>query len=449
MSVSEINRVFIARLAGTAVFDPNGDLVGKVRDAVATLRSNNQPPRILGLVVEVPLRRRVFVPITRVTSIESGAVVITGLVNMRRFESRTGELLVLGELLDRSINLIESGEAVVVEDMGMEQTRSGDWFINRVHIMKKGSGLRRKGATSTVQWEEVTGFALPEHNQGVANLLSTISNLRAADLAAVIQDLAPKRRVEVARALDDERLADVLQEMDEVERVALLAELEGERAADVLCEMDPDDAADLLREVGEEKAQALIDLMEPEDAQDVLRLMTYEDYSAGGMMTTEPIVMSADYSVADALASVRAREVSPALASQVFVCRQPIETPTGRYIGMVHYQRLLREPPSTLLGSIVDTDTQGLNPNASLHEVSSYLASYNLLSLPVVDANERLLGAVTVDDVLDHLLPENWRLDHRDLTRGTGPKLNFSDIAGSEVSEADLELDNQMEEEAR
>ena len=116
MSVSQINRVFIARLAGTAVFDPNGDPVGKVRDAVATLRSNNQPPRILGLVVEVPLRRRVFVPITRVTSIESGAVVITGLVNMRRFEARAGELLVLGELLDRSINLIESGEAVVVEE---------------------------------------------------------------------------------------------------------------------------------------------------------------------------------------------------------------------------------------------------------------------------------------------------------------------------------------------
>jgi Mg/Co/Ni transporter MgtE len=273
--------------------------------------------------------------------------------------------------------------------------------------------------------------------------------LRAADLAAVIQDLAPKRRVEVARALDDERLADVLQEMDEAERVALLAELEGERAADVLGEMDPDDAADLLREVGEEKAQVLIDLMEPEDAEDVLRLMTYEDYSAGGMMTTEPIVMSADYSVADALASVRAREVSPALASQVFVCRQPLETPTGRYIGMVHYQRLLREPPSTLLGSIVDTDTQGLNPNASLHEVSSYLASYNLLSVPVVDANERLLGAVTVDDVLDHLLPENWRLEHRDSTRGNGPKLNLSDVAGSEVSEEDLELDNQMEEEAR
>jgi len=414
MSGNNINRIFLARLAGTAVFDPNGDPVGKVRDAVATLRSNNQSPRILGLVVEVPLRRRVFVPITRVTSIESGAVVITGLLNMRRFETRTGEMMVLGDLLDRTVSLLEGSEPVLVEDMAMEQNRTGDWLITRVHIMRKGRGLRRKGATSTVAWEEITGFSHHETNQGVANLLSTIGNLRAADLAAVLQDLAPKRRVEVARALNDERLADVLEEMDESERVSLLAELEGERAADVLEEMDPDDAADLLREIGDERAQELINLMDPEDAEDVLRLMTYEDYSAGGMMTTEPIVMSADYTVADALAAVRQSEISPALASQVFIARQPLETPTGRFIGMVHYQRLLREPPSTLLGSIVDTNTQGVNPDASLHAVSSYLASYNLLSLPVIDANDRLLGAITVDDVLDHLLPDNWRHDHRD-----------------------------------
>jgi Mg/Co/Ni transporter MgtE len=285
--------------------------------------------------------------------------------------------------------------------------------------MRKSRGLRRKGPTSTVAWEEVTGFANVEPNQGVTNLLYTLSTLRPADLATVLQDLPPKRRVEVARGLDDERLADVLEEMDEIHRVALLTELEGERAADVLGEMDPDDAADLLRELGQERADALIELMEPEDAEDVLRLMNYEDYSAGGMMTTEPLVMSADSTVAEALAAVRKSEISPALASQIFVCRQPLETPTGRFMGIVHYQRLLREPPATLLGSIVDTNTQGLNPDASLNEVSSYLASYNLLSLPVIDANERLLGAVTVDDVLDHLLPENWRHDHRDLSRNS------------------------------
>jgi len=408
---SNLNRVFLARLAGTAVFDPNGDQLGKVRDAVATLRSNNQPPRILGFIVEVPPRKRIFIPITRVTSIDNGHVIITGLLNMRRFEPRTNEISVLSEMLDRSVTLIETNEKVTVEDVGMELSKTGDWFIEKVHVMRRGIGLRRRGASSTLTWGEISGFTINETNQGVSNLLGTLSNLRAADLASVLHDLTIKRRVEVARALDDERLADVLEEMDEASRVELLAELEGERAADVLEEMDPDDAADLLREVGQEKAQALLALMEPEDAEGVQRLMHYEDYSAGGMMTTEPIVLTADSTVAEALSRVRLSEVAPGLASQVFVCRQPLETPTGRLMGVVYIQRLLREPPATLLGSILDSDIAPLSAETTLSEVSSYLASYNLLAVPIVDANERLLGAVTVDDVLDHLLPENWRQD--------------------------------------
>ena len=413
-----LNRVFLARLAGTTVFDPNGDQLGKVRDAVATLRTNNQPPRILGFIVEVPPRKKIFVPITRVTSIDNGHVIITGLLNMRRFEPRTNEISILSEMLDRSVTLIETNEKVTVEDIGMELSKTGDWFIERVHVMRKGSGFRRRGASSTVTWAEISGIAINETNQGVSNLLNTLANLRAADLASVLHDLTVKRRAEVARALDDERLADVLEEMDEASRVELLAELEGERAADVLEEMDPDDAADLLREVGQERAQALLALMEPEDAEDVQRLMHYEDYSAGGMMTTEPIVLTADSTVAEALSRVRLSEVAPGLASQVFVCRQPIETPTGRLMGIVHIQRLLREPPATLLGGILDSDIAPLSAEATLNEVASYLASYNLLAVPVVDANERLLGAVTIDDVLDHLLPENWR--HEESVRREG-----------------------------
>ena len=408
---SNLNRVFLARLAGTAVFDPNGDQLGKVRDAVATLRSNNQSPRILGFIVEVPPRKRIFIPITRVTSIDNGHVIITGLLNMRRFEPRTNEISVLSEMLDRSVTLIETNEKVTIEDIGMELSKTGDWFIEKVHVMRRGIGLRRRGASSTLTWGEISGFTINETNQGVHNLLGTLSNLRAADLASVLHDLTIKRRVEVARALDDERLADVLEEMNEASRVELLAELEGERAADVLEEMDPDDAADLLREVGQERAQALLALMEPEDAEGVQRLMHYEDYSAGGMMTTEPIVLTADSTVAEALSRVRLSEVAPGLASQVFICRQPLETPTGRLMGVVYIQRLLREPPATLLGSILDSDIAPLSAETTLSEVSSYLASYNLLAVPIVDANERLLGAVTVDDVLDHLLPENWRQD--------------------------------------
>ena len=406
---TNLNRVFLARLAGTAVFDPNGDQLGKVRDAVATLRSNNQPPRILGFIVEVPPRKRIFVPITRVNSIDNGHVIINGLLNMRRFEPRANEITVLAEILDRSVTLIENDEKVTVEDVAMELSKTGDWFIELVHVTRRSSSFRKRGASSTVNWTEISGIQIPEVHQGISNLIGTLANLRAADLASVLHDLSMPRKVEIARGLNDERLADVLEEMDEASRVELLAELEGERAADVLEEMDPDDAADLLREVGKEKAQALLALMEPEDAEDVQRLMDYEDYSAGGMMTTEPIVLTADSTVAEALSRVRLSEVSPGLASQVFICRQPIETPTGRLLGVVHIQRLLREPPATLLGGVLDTDIAPLLPEATLSEVSSYLASYNLLAVPIVDSNERLLGVVTVDDVLDHLLPENWR----------------------------------------
>jgi hypothetical protein len=180
---------------------------------------------------------------------------------MRRFEPRTNEITVLSELLDRSVALVETSEKVTIEDVAMELSKTGDWFIEKVHIMKRGAGLRRRGASITVEWSEITGFTIGESNHGVTNLLGTLANLRAADLASVLHDLNIKRRVEVARALDDERLADVLEEMDEASRVELLAELEGERAADVLQEMDPDDAADLLREVGQERAQALLALM--------------------------------------------------------------------------------------------------------------------------------------------------------------------------------------------
>ena len=106
---------------------------------------------------------------------------------------------------------------------------------------------------------------------------------------------------------------------------------------------------------------------------------------------------------------MRDPDLSPALAAQVYVCRPPDETPTGKYLGLVHFQRLLRDPPFTLVSFIVDTDLPALRPDTPLPEVTSYLAAYNMVAAPVVDEGGALLGAVTVDDVLDHLLPDDWR----------------------------------------
>ncbi|WP_329379562.1 CBS domain-containing protein [Streptomyces sp. NBC_01351] len=404
-------RIFVSHLSGVPVFDPNGDQVGRVRDLVAMLRVGGRPPRLLGLVVEVVSRRRIFLPMTRVTGVESGQVITTGVVNMRRFEQRPTERLVLGELLDRRVQLTATGEEVTVLDVAIQQLPARrDWEIDRIFVRKgKGGALRRRGETLTVEWSAVTGFSLEEHGQGAENLVATFEQMRPADVANVLHHLTPKRRAEVANALDDDRLADVMEELPEDEQVEILGKLKEERAADVLEAMDPDDAADLLSELPEVDKERLLTLMQPDDAADVRRLLSYEENTAGGLMTTEPIVLRPDATVADALARVRQADLSPALAAQVYVCRPPDETPTGKYLGTVHFQRLLRDPPFTLVSSIVDTDLPPLRPDASLPAVTTHLAAYNMVAVPVVDESGSLLGAVTVDDVLDHLLPDDWR----------------------------------------
>ena len=254
-----------------------------------------------------------------------------------------------------------------------------------------------------------TGLASEETGQGATHLLATMDEMRAADVANALRELPVKRRMEVVIELGDERLADVLEELPEKEQVEILGVLDPERAADVLTEMNPDDAADLLGELPPATAEQLLALMEPDDAEDVRRLLTYEERTAGGMMTTEPIVLAPDTTIAEALARVREPEISPALATMAYVCRPPLETPTGRFLGVVHFQALLREPPSTQVGAIVDNDIDWPRPEASLEHVANLMATYDMVALPVVDENAHLLGAVTIDDVLDHLLPEGWR----------------------------------------
>ena len=407
MRTQQLTRIFLAKLAGTPVFDPNADRVGKVRDAVASFRPDGTAPRILGFIVEVPQRRKIFIPITRVTSIDDGGVFITGALNIRRYQQRHGEVQLLAELLDRSTRLHSNGESVIIEDIAMELSETQDWYAREIHILKKAKGLRR-GVSITVNWSDVEIDA-PTQSIKFSNEQEDINLLPAQDVAAAMHDLDMNRQTEIARTLDDEKLADVLEEMDDADRVALVTQLEGELVADVLSEMAPDDAADVLREVGSEKAESLLSLMEDDEAQDVRRLMEYEDFSAGGMMTTDPVILSSDATIADALAAVRQKDLAPALAAQVFVCRAPLETPTGRLLGVVHVQRLLREPPALNLGIVAESEANAISPETPLNDVVKHLANYNLIAAPVVDENERLLGAVTVDDVLDHLLPANWR----------------------------------------
>ncbi|GAB3054895.1 magnesium transporter MgtE N-terminal domain-containing protein [Sediminivirga luteola] len=421
-----VERVFAARLAGTAVFDPLGDQVGKVRDLVVMYRATmRQPPKAIGLVVEVPGRRRVFVPMTRVTAIQPGQVITTGLVNMRRFEQRRSEVLVLNDMLDRPVVLREDGGEAVIEDVAIEQQRNRDWLLTRLFLRRATDArgplarLRRRGETLLADWAQVDHPQRSDIEQGAAQLIAAYQDAKPADLADAMLDMAAKRRFEVAESLDDERLADVLEELPEDVQVELLSRFEPERAADVLERMQPNDAADLLDALSDEQAERLLQLMEPDEARGVRQLLSFEEGTAGGLMTTEPVILSPETSIAEALAQVRRAELHPALASAVFVTRPPLEPPTGRYLGLVHFQEMLRHPPHEAVGAFLDTEVEPLRPDADIAAVTRVLAAYNLVSVPITDEADRLIGVVTVDSVLDEMLPDDWRRNTDDvLTTG-------------------------------
>jgi Mg/Co/Ni transporter MgtE len=410
--VASATRVYAARVAGLPVFGPDGEQIGKVRDLVTALRIGAQPPRVLGLVVELVSRQRIFVPMLRVTSIEPGAVALaTGTVSLRRFRLRPNETLVVGEILDTRVHIAATGAVAVVVDAGIEQTRTRDWVITKVAVRERG-WLGRRGPVEVLEWDQVAGLTLAEvssRGQGAEQLLTLFEAMRAVEVANALRELPAKRRYEVVDALDDERLADVLQELPEDEQAEVLDHLGEDRGADVLEAMNPDDAADLLGELAQPERERLLRLMAPEESAPVRRLLAYSSDTAGGLMTPEPVVLAPDATVAEALARARNPELTPALASMVFVCRPPSATPTGRYLGCAHLQRLLREPPSNLVAGVLDTELVQLGPEASLAEVTRYFAAYDLVCGPVVDSVGHLLGAVSVDDLLDAALPDDWR----------------------------------------
>ncbi|MBO0746726.1 MAG: magnesium transporter, partial [Acidimicrobiaceae bacterium] len=185
-----------------------------------------------------------------------------------------------------------------------------------------------------------------------------------------------------------------------------------ERGADVVEEMQPDDAADLLAEMPVATRDQLLAEMEGEDAATLRRLLRYDATTAGGIMTPQPVILQPSATVAEALARIRNPDFEPVEAAQVFVCEPPMTTPTGRFLGVVGFQRLLREAPAVPVGECIQS-TDFVRPELPEKEVAERLAAYDLVGLAVCDEAGRLVGAITVDDVLDRTLPAGWRRRRR------------------------------------
>ena len=404
----ELRIVYVSRLTRLPLLGADGADVGRIVDGVIDLGS--KPPRVNGLVIEVQ-RRRVFVGIGRIGEIaREGARLRRGSVNLRHFELRAGERLLVGELVGKRFK----GERVV--DIGLTPTpEEGGWEVATVALSPRRvpgmgprgvPGLRR--APDVLDWSEAG--ELFASDRPVDRQAAELGNLHPAEMAAAIRHLPLSRRRILANELEDERFADLLEELSEDGQVRLIEGMDLERVAGILDEMEADDAADLIAELPMRRQLELLTAMDPEEAEPVRRLLSYQPDTAGGLMTPEPLILSSDSTVAEALARVRERDIPVPLASAVFVARPPLETPTGRYLGYVGFQRLLRETPSKPLGRCIDEDVEPVRESASDRDVAAQLAAYDVVSLAVIDDAGRLVGAVTIDDVLDRVLPPNWRV---------------------------------------
>jgi CBS domain-containing protein len=394
--------IYASRLVHLPLVGPDESYLGRIADVVLTIDVAGEAPTVNGFVIEVQ-QRQVFISAGRVAELDAeGGRSGRNNMNMRPFELRAGEILAVAELIGRK------AQGKIVIDIGLIPTPgvSSAWQVSTVALGSM-SLFRRPRTEEVVQWDEVSEIFTsrrPLHRRVVQ-----MNALHPAEMAAAIRQLPTDRRRALASMLEDERLADMLEELPEEEQVRLIEGLDVDRIASILDEMEADDAADLLGEMPAGRRAEILEAMTPDEADPVRRLLAYDPNTAGGLMTPEPLIMSASSTVADALASVRRPDLPPALGAQVYVTAPPFETPTGRYLGVVGYQRLLREPPFRPLARCLDEHPEPISVSTPGREVAARVAFYDVVAVPVTDSAGRLVGAVTVDDVLDAVLPNDWR----------------------------------------
>jgi len=404
--------IYAFRVMRLPLLDAGGAPIGRIEDIVAIPgragkgREPAIPPRIVGFVAKSQ-QRRIFVSANRIAELDSdGARLRSWDVDLNPFKPRTGEVLIGAELIDRHIGDETVSDIAIRHE---EDARTPYWVIEKVRLARK-STLRRRPSYRLVDFDEVPAlFDAPTEMQAEAVRLR---DFHPAEVAAVVRALPIDQRRLLAEAMDDERLADVLEELPEEEQVRIVEQLDRDRLVGVFDEMEYDDLADLIGEMAPADQERMLGVMDTDDADVVRRLLSYEEGTAGGLMTPDVIILGPDATVAEALAQIRDPDWVVSIAVQVFITHAPYKAPTGKLIGVVHVQRLLREPPHMALGRLVSDDPT-VAPDSTDREVAEMLASYDLLALSVVDEAGRFLGAVTVDDVIDRMLGEGWRTTQR------------------------------------
>jgi hypothetical protein len=403
----------LSSLVGTPLRDSDGERLGRVEDAIVRLGGVGYPP-ITGFLVKVAGRTS-YLGVDRVSEIrEDGVVLRKAKLDLRHFERREEEVLLGRDVLDRQLINVEGARLVRANEIELADI-AGYWRVVGVDTGPRG-GLRRllpkplgqRIATGDfLDWASVEPFVghVPTVRLRVPH--PKLAKLHPAQIADLVEAASRREGEEIIQAVgeDDRELeADVFEELDDHHQREFLEDRPDEQVAAILTRMAPDDAADIVGELDEERREPVLTLLPVSHRVKVRALLGYDPAEAGGLMSPEFVSLRRTTSAGEALEAVRLSKIAPELLTAVFVTsvEEALE-------GSVPVAALLRSEPERRLSALVKHELPSLRADAPFEEVARLMADYNLTCAPVVDERERMLGIVTVDDVLEAMLPRGWR----------------------------------------
>jgi magnesium transporter len=408
-----LGEFFFSQIQGKPIYDHQGRRVGKLRDLA--IRWQGDTPTVTGIKYARGIQKHI--PVDQLAHISATHIDLRNELREETLVSLQPDEIYMGKwLMDKQIIDLKGSKVVRVNDIKLFWLQSRDQqhlVLNAVDIGLRGLARRlgveflfRRLEHQLVWWEFIQH---PEDKAGSLMLRKEkqhLDQLHPADLAEIIEDLDYKKRADFIEDLDVEVAAEAFAEMELDTQIEILEHMDSQQASDLLEEMPPDEAADLLAELPEKKSDELLNLMEPEEAQDVRELMVYEEGTAGSLMTTEYIALSPEITAAEAIRQLRTLAAEAETIYYLYVLKED-ET----LIGALSLRELIIAEPDTKLEDLMQTRILSVSPEESDREVAEIVNKYNLLAIPVVDDHFKMLGIITVDDVLEMLVPDRGSLD--------------------------------------
>ena len=401
----------LSALLKRAITARDGESLGRLSDVIVRLRGADYPV-VTGLVATVG-GRQVFVPIEQVSSFDDEELKLTSArLDLRRFERRDGEVLLRADVLGHRLIDVESARLVRAADLQLAH-QDGEWILAGVDTRRRPRRLLgRLGGQEAEQgvfrdWAKFEPLIGHSGSAVLRGPFARIRGLKPAQIADLLEEASKEEETEILGRVhqDPELEADVFEELDEDKARRLLATRSDQEIAEVLSRMRADDAADAIAELPQRRREPVLNLLPPGQRTKVLTLMGFNPTSAGGLMGMDYLALAAETRVSDVLGAVRqAVSLQPEALTSVHATNEK-----GRLLGVARLVALVQADPGASLGDVSDMDPVRVGPDTDVVDVAVLMTDYNLITIPVVDEDCRMLGVITVDDVLEVTLPEDWR----------------------------------------